>query len=345
MELFLENNNDSGRYPFLVFLDCDKINISLRVLAFFANIHGFMYILYRNTFSNMISLNDLASDTKYPNNYHEDTTLEDRLALEAEEDKKYGSMSDNDAYGSSRSYFSNGDASRSIQNQVASESARELKEIQQQINAESQNSLGKTTIGQAAAMFQGNPSAQPASQQKPRARDAMTDLNSALNNAEGMNTDFGGNGFTGLGEEKQPGELAMNMPGMSSLTSPEQSQPEQMGEAQASMEGPQAGDSAQSAASALAAGAGQTAFSNPQPEMANGGAGQGGLGGEVEQGGQNMSPMEPEGIRAMNGGSLGTNNLGGSEMMPSGGMEGNGFGGGSMKKSKINDKRRPHKTQ
>ncbi len=59
---------------------------------------------------------------------------------------------------------------------MARESARELKEIQQQINAESQNSLGKTTIGEATAMFH-NPSPQPAGvQQKPQARNGMMEL-------------------------------------------------------------------------------------------------------------------------------------------------------------------------
>ena len=40
----------------------------------------------------MISLNDLASDRVPQNTYQEDTALEDRLALEAEEDKKLGSQ-------------------------------------------------------------------------------------------------------------------------------------------------------------------------------------------------------------------------------------------------------------
>ena len=48
--------------------------------------------MYRNAFSHMISLNDLASDRVPQNTYQEDTALEDRLALEAEEDKKLGSQ-------------------------------------------------------------------------------------------------------------------------------------------------------------------------------------------------------------------------------------------------------------
>ena len=40
----------------------------------------------------MISLNDLTHDGAPQNTYQEDTALEDRLALEAEEDKKYGSQ-------------------------------------------------------------------------------------------------------------------------------------------------------------------------------------------------------------------------------------------------------------
>lgn len=59
---------------------------------------------------------------------------------------------------------------------MARESARELSEIQQQINAESQNSLGKTTIGDASAMFR-NPSSQSTGvQQKPQARNGMMEL-------------------------------------------------------------------------------------------------------------------------------------------------------------------------
>ena len=61
----------------------------------------------------MISLNDLASDAAVQNKFQEDTTLEDRLALEAEEDKKFGN-SDNDIYSSARSSLSSQDATEVI---------------------------------------------------------------------------------------------------------------------------------------------------------------------------------------------------------------------------------------
>ena len=63
---------------------------------------------------------------------------------------------------------------------MASESARELKEIQQQINAESQNSLGKTSMGSSmpGALFQGNPSTQRTFQQKPHTRNGLLNVQS-----------------------------------------------------------------------------------------------------------------------------------------------------------------------
>lgn len=67
----------------------------------------------------MISLNDLVSNTNEPTNYQEDTTLEDRLALEAEEDKKYGAVPDNDDYSSSRSSFSKEDATEVRQSNLS----------------------------------------------------------------------------------------------------------------------------------------------------------------------------------------------------------------------------------
>lgn len=323
----------------------------------FMSYHHFRRPRHRNTLSKMITLKDLARGAAVPNNYKEDTTLEDRLALEAEEDKKYAN-SDNDIYSSTRSSLSNQDTTQSIQNQVARESARELKEIQQQINAESQNSLGKTSMGpsNSGALFQGNPSAQKLGQQKPATRNDMmgvqSDLKNALSNAEGLNTDsnimspqvsngendIGGNAFTGLGEVKQPDEINQmnsNMGGISQM--PNLGQSEQMGEGQATIEGPQ-GDNAQSAVSALAAGAGQAAVSNAQQPMIPNDVG--GLGGP----GEPSNPMEsmglqgPGNIKAADAGVLqGGNSLGGGEMMPGGSMESNSLEGANMKKSKIND--------
>ena len=314
--------------------------------------------LHRNAYSHMINLNELAKDGAPQNNYQEDTALEDRLALEAEEDKKIGSQYPEDSdYSFSRSSLSGRDATQSIQNQVARESARELKEIQQQINAESQNSLGKTTMGDAAAMFH-NPSPQsPGVQQKPQTRNGMMelqdDLNHALTNADSMNNDprllssqlnsqegnsIGGNTFTGLGEERSQGDIESNIAGMASMQNSEQVEP--MGDGQASMEGPQ-GDSIQSAASALAAGAGQTAFGSPHLGMSNDVGGLGGPTGLGEQAGITGlgGPAGIEGGNLGNGaleaGSLGpeASSLGGAGGMMLGG---NSVGAGSMKKSKIN---------
>lgn len=59
----------------------------------------------------MINLNDLTNGITQ-NTYKEDTALEDRLALEAEEEKKIGSQYDDDHdYSISRS-LSNGDAAQ-----------------------------------------------------------------------------------------------------------------------------------------------------------------------------------------------------------------------------------------
>lgn len=61
----------------------------------------------------MITLNDLANDHAPQNNYQEDTALEDRLALEAEEDKKIGSQFPDDSdYTFSRSSLTGRDATQ-----------------------------------------------------------------------------------------------------------------------------------------------------------------------------------------------------------------------------------------
>ena len=56
--------------------------------------------------------------------------------------------------------------------------------------------------------------------------------------------DIDGNAITGLGEEKQPSEISQmnsDMPSMPQIPNPGFSQNEQMGGAQASIEGPQGG--------------------------------------------------------------------------------------------------------
>ena len=61
----------------------------------------------------MINLNDLAREGALQNTYQEDTALEDRLALEAEEDKKIGSQYPDDTdYTFSRSSLTGRDATQ-----------------------------------------------------------------------------------------------------------------------------------------------------------------------------------------------------------------------------------------
>ena len=68
-------------------------------------------------------------------------------------------------------------------------------------------------------------------------------MSSQVNNPE---SDVGATAFTGFGEQKQPGEIGVNLPGMSSMVAQGPSQGEQMEEGQASMEGPQGGEFCQS---------------------------------------------------------------------------------------------------
>ncbi|XP_068721034.1 secreted protein C-like isoform X6 [Montipora capricornis] len=107
------------------------------------------------------------------NDYKEDTRLEDRLAMEAEEEKKYetgegyGAGGGGGGGGTGWDEASKGvnwatniqrqDAAekQSIQAQVASESAHELDEIQRAIAAESQSSRGSASIGNAGASVVG----------------------------------------------------------------------------------------------------------------------------------------------------------------------------------------------
>ena len=83
------------------------------------------------------------------------------------------------------------------------------------------------------------------------------DLNHALTNADSMNSDprlmssqlsndedsIGGNSFTGLGEERQPGGMEPNIAGISSMENPGGTQ--QIGDGQATLEGPQGGNMTQ----------------------------------------------------------------------------------------------------
>ncbi|XP_032241337.2 spidroin-1 isoform X1 [Nematostella vectensis] len=109
--------------------------------------------------SRLMGIGDMG-DSGNSNSYKEDTKLEDRLAMEAEEEKKY-----EDGYGGSQwdsgaekgaSWASNiqrQDAAekQSIQAQVASESAHELDEIQNAITSESQSSRGSASMGEQGA--------------------------------------------------------------------------------------------------------------------------------------------------------------------------------------------------
>ena len=79
-------------------------------------------------------------------------------------------------------------------------------------------------------------------------------MNHALTNADSMNNDprllssplnsqegnsIGGNSFTGLGEESSQGDIESNIAGIAPMQN--SGQTEQMGDGQASMEGPQGG--------------------------------------------------------------------------------------------------------
>lgn len=114
---------------------------------------------------NLGGMGDLGGNN---NDYKEDTRLEDRLAMEAEEEKKYetgegygtggggGGGAGWDDGGKGVNWATNiqrQDAAekQSIQAQVASESAHELDEIQRAIAAESQSSRGSASIGNGGA--------------------------------------------------------------------------------------------------------------------------------------------------------------------------------------------------
>lgn len=93
-------------------------------------------------------------------------------------------------------------------------------------------------------------------------------------------------------------------------------------------------ESIQSAASALAAGAGQAAFGNPNLGLSNGVSGLGGSPGIGEQAG--LTGAGGMGASSLGNGALESGSLGGGSSLldGAGGMMlgGNGFGGGSMKK-------------
>lgn len=125
----------------------------------------------------MLGLGELGDIGGNNNEYKEDTRLEDRLAMEAEEEKKYET---GEGYGTGGGGAGGGggggggwedggkgvnwatniqrqDAAekQSIQAQVASESAHELDEIQRAIAAESQSSRGSASIGNGGASVVG----------------------------------------------------------------------------------------------------------------------------------------------------------------------------------------------
>ncbi|XP_073235182.1 uncharacterized protein [Porites lutea] len=139
------------------------------------------------------------------NDYKEDTKLEDRLAMEAEEEKKYET---GEGYGPGGGGGGGGagwedgakgvnwatniqrqDAAekQSIQAQVASESAHELDEIQRAIAAESQSSRGSASIGnEGASVVGGAPSTE------------QTGMQPRITNPEG-----GGRGMSFLGGQQK----------------------------------------------------------------------------------------------------------------------------------------------
>lgn len=124
----------------------------------------------------MLGLGELGDLGGNNNEYKEDTRLEDRLAMEAEEEKKYetgegygtgggggggggagGGWEDGGKGANWASNIQRQDAAekQSIQAQVASESAHELDEIQRAIAAESQSSRGSASIGNGGASVVG----------------------------------------------------------------------------------------------------------------------------------------------------------------------------------------------
>ncbi|XP_029199295.2 spidroin-1-like isoform X11 [Acropora millepora] len=121
----------------------------------------------------MLGLRGIGNLRGNSDDYKEDTRLEDRLAMEAEEEKKYetgegygtgggagGGGAGWDDAGKGVNWATNiqrQDAAekQSIQAQVASESAHELDEIQRAIAAESQSSRGSASIGNGGASVVG----------------------------------------------------------------------------------------------------------------------------------------------------------------------------------------------
>lgn len=121
----------------------------------------------------MLGLRGISNLRGNSDDYKEDTRLEDRLAMEAEEEKKYetgegygtgggagGGGAGWDDAGKGVNWATNiqrQDAAekQSIQAQVASESAHELDEIQRAIAAESQSSRGSASIGNGGASVVG----------------------------------------------------------------------------------------------------------------------------------------------------------------------------------------------
>lgn len=139
--------------------------------------------------------------------YKEDTKLEDRLAMEAEEEKKFnnGETYDEDGgyhdspvknYAGTTSLSPKEQASQEMQRYnalISSESSRELTQIQDEISKATQSSMGKVSV-------QGENPSVTADQQS--------------NNGASQNLDLGGLG--GLGSQNSEA-LAGNMGGLGSL--------------------------------------------------------------------------------------------------------------------------------
>eukprot|EP00794_Sanderia_malayensis_P003709 gene3709-4229_t len=106
------------------------------------------------------NLDPLATTSNGMNSYKEDTRLEDRLALEAEEEKKFnnGETYDDDGgyhdstlknYAGTTSLSPKEQASQEMQRYnalISSESSRELSQIQDEISKATQSSMGKVTV-------------------------------------------------------------------------------------------------------------------------------------------------------------------------------------------------------
>lgn len=154
--------------------------------------------------SSTMDLNGLDSLASPNNGYKEDTKLEDRLALEAEEEKKVkdGETYDDDGgYGDSMKNYA-GTTSLSPKEQasqemqrynalISSESSRELSQIQDEITKATQTSMGKVSV-------QGENPTAPFEQSQPKELSL-----GSLGNLGGL----GGASFAGFGNNAGMGSL------------------------------------------------------------------------------------------------------------------------------------------